>query len=260
MPSGPRKLDPRPQANRRANRRARASAFRWVDVVIAGAIVSAFGFAATRAPIPDAATAKVFNVHLGMPNIRQTAEQAKEDVVVRLGAGHEDAPGKQLGGATPEAAEIREKTCAADLVVVALPESEYRSAFSEDGSSIFSVRRFQVDRTLRKSTAVPDVIPSQILVAALGGTVTVNGHSVSIQRPSVADFRPGEVYLLFLRAVPGSGTFESPARSAYEISQGSALSIVNAKPLGLTPDDALEEIGKAATLCPSGPGLGALER
>jgi hypothetical protein len=170
--------------------RTGVSAFRWVSVVIVGAIASGFGFATPEVPIPDAATSKAFNVHLGMPNLQQTAEQAKEDVVICLGVGHEDAPGKHLGGATPEAAELREKTCAADFVVVARPQSGYRSAFSEDGSSIFTVRRFQVERTLRRSSAVPDSIPSQILVATLGGTVTVNGHNISIQRPSVADFRP----------------------------------------------------------------------
>jgi len=70
-------------------------------------------------------------------------------VVIRRGVGVEDPAGEaaySLGGATPEASELREKTCAADLVVVARPQSENRSAFSEDGSSIFTVRRFHVER------------------------------------------------------------------------------------------------------------------
>jgi hypothetical protein len=231
-------------------------------VAIAAALFSGFGVAATDGPVADAATAKVFNTSLLGPNLRQTAWQATGDVVIRLGVAHEDAAGQigqSLGGATPEASELRDKTCAADLVVVARPQSEYRSALSEDGSSIFTVRRFHVESVLRKSSAVPDVVPSEIVVGALGGTVTVHAHKISMLRPSVADFRPGEPYLLFLRAIAGSRAFESPARSAYDISHDPAVSIVGAK-LGLPAEDALGEIGSAATLCPYGPGRGALER
>lgn len=242
--------------------RARAGALRWVSVAIAAALVSGFG-AATDGPVADAATAKVFNTSLAGPNLRQTAGQAKGDVVIRLGVAHEDAAGQvgqSLGGATPEASELRDKTCAADLVVVARPQSEYRSAFSEDGSAIFTVRRFHVERVLRTSNAIPEDVPSEIVVGALGGTVSVHAHKISVLRPSVADFRPGEPYLLFLRAIGGSSAFESPARSAYDISQDPAVSIVGAKPLGLPAEDAFGEIGSAATLCHYGPGRGALER
>jgi hypothetical protein len=117
------------------------------------------GYAAPEAPIADAATAKAFNTNLIGQTLRQTAEQAKDDVVVRRGVGVEDPAAEvaySLGGATPEAGELREKTCAADLVAVARPRSEYRAVFSEDGSSIFTLRRFHVERVLRRSSAVPD--------------------------------------------------------------------------------------------------------
>lgn len=241
---------------------ASANAFRWVFVAISGALASGFGFAAPAEPIADPATARAFNVRLLTPNLRETAAQAQDGVVIRLGVAHEDAAGQigfSFGGATPEATELRDKSCAADFVVVATPQSEYRSAFSEDGSAIFTVRRFHVQRALRSSSVVPGVVPSGIVVGALGGTVIVNTHKISVLRPSVAEFRPGKTYLLFLRAIPGSSAFESPARSAYDISQEPAVSIM-AKPLGLPGEDALEEIGRAATLCPYGPGHGALER
>jgi hypothetical protein len=238
-------------------------AFRWVCVAAAGAVISGFGFGAPEAPIADTATAKAFNTSLVGPTLRQTAEEAKDDVVVRRGVGVEDPAGEvgySFGGATPEASGLRDKTCAADLVVVARPQSEYRSAFSEDGSAIFTVRRFNVERVLRRSSAVPESMPSEIVVGALGGTVTVHAHRISVLRPSVAEFRPAKTYLLFLRAIPGSSAFESPARSAYDISQEPAVSIVGAKLLGLPMEDALGEIGSASTLCPYGPGHGALER
>jgi hypothetical protein len=246
------------QARKGLIRSARAICF----VCLQGALVSGFGFAATGGPVADAAAAKVFNMRLLGPNLRHTAGQAGDDVVIRIGVGVEDPAGEaaySLGGATPEASELREKTCAADLIVVARPRSEYHSAFSEDGSSIFTLRRFRVESILRKSSAVPDVVPSEIVVGTLGGTVTVHAHKISMLRPSVADFRPGEPYLLFLRAIAGSRAFESPARSAYDISQDTAVSMVGA-PLGLPAEDALGEIGSAATLCPYGPGRGALER
>jgi hypothetical protein len=236
---------------------------RWVSMAVAVAMVSGRGFAAPEAPVADSATAKVFNTSLLGPNLRLTAEQTKDDVVIRLGVAHEDFAGQagySFGGATPEASELREKTCAADLVVVARPQSEYRPAFSEDGSAIFTVRQFHVERILRRANAIPDAIPSEIVVGALGGTVIVHARKISVLRPSVADFRPGGTYLLFLRAIAGSSAFESPARSAYDIGQEPAVSIVNAKPLGLPLEDAFGEIGSAATLCPDGPGRGALER
>jgi hypothetical protein len=58
------------------------SAFRWA---IAVAIVSRLGSAAPEAPIADAATAKAFHVSTTLPNLRQTAEQAEDDVVIRFG-------------------------------------------------------------------------------------------------------------------------------------------------------------------------------
>jgi hypothetical protein len=238
-------------------------ALRWVCVAVAGVMVSGFGFGAPEVPIADAATAKVFDTSLVGSNLRQTAEEAEDDVVIRRGVGVEDPAGEvgySFGGATPEASDLRDKTCAADLVVVARPQSEYPSAFSEDGSAIFTVRRFTVERILRRSSAVPDAMPSEIVVGAPGGTVTVHAHKISVLRPSVAEFRPAKTYLLFLRAIPGSSAFESPARSAYDISQEPAVSIVGAKPLGLPVEDALGEIGSASTLCPYGPGHGALER
>ncbi len=241
---------------------AERAKYRMLSVAIACALASGFGLAAPEAPVADAATAKFFDAHNLVPNLRRTAEQTKDDVVIRLGVAHEDAAGQvgySFGGATPEAIELRDKTCAADLVVVARPQPEYRSAFSEDGSVVFTVRRFHVERVLRKSSPIPDAIPSEIVVGALGGTVTVHAHKISVLRPYVADFRPGKTYLLFLRVIPGSSAFESPARSAYDISQEPAVSIVE-KPLGLPVEDALGEIGSAATLCPYGPGRGALER
>ncbi len=116
-----------------------------------------------------------------------------------------------------------------------------------------------MESVLRKSSAVPDAVPSEIAVGAHGGTVIVRGHKISMLRPYVADFRPGKTYLLFLKAIPGSSTLESPAHSAYDISQEPPASILNAKPLDLSVEDALGEIGNAATLCRYGPGSGALE-
>jgi hypothetical protein len=103
----------------RASARVGGSAFRWA---VAVAIASGLGSAAPEAPIVDAATAKAFNTSLKGQNLRQTAEQTKDDVVVRRGVGVGDPVGEtaySLGGATPEASELREKTCAADLIVVA---------------------------------------------------------------------------------------------------------------------------------------------
>ena len=74
-------------------------------------MVSGFGVAASEAPIADSATAKVFNTSLVGPNLRQTAEEAKDDVVIRRGVGVEDPAGEvgySFGGATPEASGLRE--------------------------------------------------------------------------------------------------------------------------------------------------------
>ena len=57
-------------------------------------MVSGFGVAASEAPIADSATAKVFNTSLVGPNLRQTAEEAKDDVVIRRGVGVEDPAGE----------------------------------------------------------------------------------------------------------------------------------------------------------------------
>jgi hypothetical protein len=175
-------------------------------------------FALVCLPIADAATAKAFNTSLTGQTLRQTAEQAKDDVVVRRGVGVEDPAGEaaySLGGATPEASELREKTCAADLVVVARQRSEQE---------------------------VNAPFPTWFL-----------------PRSSLAHPAAQSPLLLFLRAIPGSSTFDSFAHSAYDINREPAVSILNAKPLGLPVEDALGEIGSAATLCRYGPGSGALE-
>src|SRR5580700_8176229 len=105
------------------------SDFRRVSLVIACTMVSTAGLAAPDTPIADAAAAKAFNTRIMGPILRQTAEQADDDVVVRRGVGVEDPAGEvgySFGGATPEASGLRDKTCAADLVVVAKPQSEHR--------------------------------------------------------------------------------------------------------------------------------------
>jgi hypothetical protein len=211
-------------------------------------------------PVADAATARHFNRRVsGNRKLREEAAQTKEDLTVLLGFGQGMPFGPDFGGATPDGSVLRAKACAADVVLVARPQEASHSAFSEDGSTIFTVRGFSVERALRQSSVSLAQFPSSILVATLGGSVNVNGHTISVRQPSVPGFQPGRRYLLFLTAIPGSTTFWAVPGGIYDIGGESVVSARWSKALTISPAEALQEIEDVSGRCPKGPGTGALE-
>jgi hypothetical protein len=179
-------------------------------------------------------------------------------VIIRLGLAHADPIGPDLGGSSPEASALRAKTCAADLVIVAQLGADHQSTFSDDGSSIFTLRRFAVRQVLRPSSIVPSV-PTEISVSMLGGTVVVNGHKITVRQPAVADLATGTTYMLFLKTIPGSNAFQAFPHSVYELNDGKLVPIIPSKVFTLTARDAQSEISAVAAACPPGEGVGSLE-
>jgi len=233
--------------------------------VIAGIVTAvailllASAYATAESPHADAATAKLYTAHALRPmSLRLEAEHTTADIVFRMGAGHGDPVGPSFGGATPEIRALRCKTCAADLVVLARLEPEYESAFSDDGTTIFTVRRFSVAEVLRASSLAHVKPFDEIAVSMLGGTVMINGHKIVVEPPHVAALHDNASYILFLKAITGSSTFQSFPQSLYDPSSGSIVPITAGRPSALPVADARREIEAAAALCPPGGSVAGL--
>jgi hypothetical protein len=211
-----------------------------------------------ESPQADAATAKRYNQNTsGLRNIRLAAQQGTEDLVFRFGLGHGDPVGPDYGGASNDIRVLRAKTCAADLIVTAQLEPGSESAFSENGATIFTVRKLRVTEVLRATTNVRSA-HGDISVALFGGTVVVNGHKISVIQPSVSALRDGSSYLLFLKAIPDSGTFESFPQSTFELNDGQVWPIVLGKPPVFGFGEVRREIESVIPACPQDEGAGAL--
>jgi hypothetical protein len=216
-------------------------------------------YATAESPHADAATAKLYSGHALRPtNLRLEAQHTNEDIVFRMGPGHGDPVGPSFGGATPGIRALRCKTCAADLVAVARLEPEYESAFSNDGTAIFTVRRFSVVEVLRASSLAHVKPLDEVAVSMLGGAVMVNGHKIAVESHGVAELHDNASYLLFLKVIAGSNTFQSFPQSLYDPSSGSVVPITAGRPSALPAADARREIEAAAALCPSGESIGGL--
>ncbi len=215
---------------------------------------------AQQKPNIDEATRQFYTNHNPGPNLQETAASAGKAITIRMGIPSSTRMGQGYGGASNEAIQIREKACAADLVVIAIPTRDLDAAFSEDGSTIFTVRRFQVEAVLRHSSVITAPLQTDVSVSKLGGSVIVNGHTISVVQPSVTEFQSGFKYLLFLRSIAGSTTtFDESPQSSYDLRAPHLASIVIGSGLRMSVDEARVEIEAADPLCPAGQASGALD-
>jgi len=105
---------------------------------------------------------------------------------------------------------FQDLTCRADLVVIGKPQKQM-SHLSASRAAIYTDYDFEIDTLFRASL---QSIPQQhIVITRPGGTLPVQGGSVTYNNGMLPMASMGHTYLLFLDKIAGTGAYQ-PSRDA----------------------------------------------
>lgn len=105
-------------------------------------------------------------------------------------------------------------TCRADAVVVGTVDAK-SSQLIEEGTFIFTDYELLVEEVFKSPPASIEQ-NANITVTRVGGFIGLNGHAVRAIDHNQERLRVGERYLLYLRSIPATGSFQAFANSASE--------------------------------------------
>jgi hypothetical protein len=132
-----------------------------------------------------------------------TKEKGVEVEVYRLlplGADQYDAP-----FSTP-AGEVNRITCSADVVVVGVVKNK-ASQLTEDQSFLFTDYGFEVQEVLKGTVSLDP--NNEITVTRPGGEIVVDSKTVRALDESFQPMTVGSKYVLFLRIIPQTGSYQA---------------------------------------------------
>ncbi|HEV8370138.1 MAG TPA: hypothetical protein VGQ39_19455 [Pyrinomonadaceae bacterium] len=109
---------------------------------------------------------------------------------------------------------LKNLTCKADAVVVATVQTK-SSQIIEEGTFVFTDYQVVVDEVL-KSSSTPINPTQNITVTRVGGAVILNGHHVRATDHRQENLAVGGRYLLYLRFIPATSSFQAFANTASE--------------------------------------------
>jgi hypothetical protein len=102
--------------------------------------------------------------------------------------------------------ELANRACESDLIVVGITGKSTSHATADQGY-IYTDWKFTVENVLKNNSKAPAKQGSQIVVTRPGGTLLINGRTVSAKREDFRNFGEGEELLLYLRFVPQTGAY-----------------------------------------------------
>jgi len=141
----------------------------------------------------------------------------------------------------PRLEAIREMSCHADAVVLGTVASQ-NPMLTPDRSFVFTDSNISIFEVLKENDRAP-VYPGQtITVTRPGGTVIVNGKTVSVTLSHFEPFSTGEEYLFFLRFLPKTRDYEAFGNRTLGIKGGQVHSLSGVPLWDESPSDSLNSI------------------
>jgi hypothetical protein len=162
--------------------------------------------------IPESVKAKhktlYLDYHAGVNVLRET--QAGKDV--NIGGGSFAplyAAESRLGteSSYPDH-ELRAIACDADLILIASPTSA-ETDLTDAGDFLYTDYLFRTGAVLKSPSVSNLSASSEIIVTRPGGETNINGHKVRTEAFGFPQFQINGRYLLFLRYLPDSNTYEA---------------------------------------------------
>lgn len=129
----------------------------------------------------------------------------------------------------------------ADAVVEGAAVRRY-SALTAHHSFVFSDWTVTVTRVFKNSSSIQVPVGTEITVTRPGGNTVVSGRQVTAQDKSFPDFITGHQYVLYLRALPETSSFQAMSHALFDVS-------------GRTPIPLLDPEWRSTTLRAFGPSV-----
>jgi hypothetical protein len=153
--------------------------------------------------------------------------------------------------------------CEADAVVVGVVKSK-SSNLSETGTFVFTDYEVAVEQVLKNDEQSPIEGGGGITVTRPGGAISLRGRVVRAISREVERLKVGQRYLLYMKAVPGTGTYGQIGRPMFDdafLLRGNEVEQISDKPLPLgwkRTADAASYLAEArqALNSPCAPGAG----
>jgi len=138
---------------------------------------------------------------------------------------------------------LRRLACGADAIIVAIPVKA-ETAITSGGDFLFTDSLFHVD-SVTKGALEPG---NDIVVTRPGGQLSLNGHSVRTEVSGFPQFQTGRSYLLFLKYLPDSKSYQAFRVGSFTLAPVPApIDASEAVPLAKSVDAFLTEVRAAAT-------------
>jgi hypothetical protein len=149
---------------------------------------------------------------------------------------------------------LREMAGEADAVVIGTVKNK-SSQLTEDEDYVFTDYDMTVVEVLKDNAAAPVQTNKEIVVTRPGGTILLNGRIVEALDESFQPLRKKNQYLLFLRFIPSTGSYEAlNSKAGFRIG-ADKISKLTKEPLAF--DEAgvasfINEVRAAAAAAPAG--------
>ena len=117
---------------------------------------------------------------------------------------------------------LRKVYCNADVVLIAIPK-DMASQLTENKEFIFTDYIAEVEKIIKNNLSSPVSPKSVITVTRPGGKVEIKGKVVTALDASFKYLELGKRYLLFLRYIPQTGTYQSINQGSFQIEDNELL-------------------------------------
>src|SRR5262249_51396276 len=118
---------------------------------------------------------------------------------------------------------------AADVIVVSTIRDKIISQLTEDEGFLFSEYSVSVENVIKDNLGVPIEINSAISVIRPGGKVKINDKVVSAVVPSFRPFIEGDQYILFLKFIPETKSYQAFGNGSFPIIEGEIRTLYDPK-------------------------------
>ena len=158
---------------------------------------------------------KLFSAHkTGGRKLRDVVATETGDVVV-ISTLPKGMPGGNPGCPSHPRATLRNLAHVADAVVVGTVKSKVYSQLTENEEFVFSDYELTIEDILKNNAAKPIQLNNTIIATRPGGTVQLKGRVVRALAGNFKPFKIGERYLLLLKFVPASASYQAFGNRPY---------------------------------------------
>jgi hypothetical protein len=156
------------------------------------------------------------------------AESKTEEVEVNMGALPELATIANRQIPSYPSPFLRRSACGSDAILLGTVTSQAASE-TDTGEFVFTEVRFAVKDVLKDNSLAPIPLNTEVIIVRPGGSIQIGNRTVRATDPFFPGFEDHAQYLLFLRYLPETGSFQAYGIGSYVV-RGNRVFLLTVRP------------------------------